>query len=275
MLIEFLGYALGLLVGLIMGLLGGGGSLLLPVLLYLLHKDVSHATAYTTILVGITAFFGAFRRYRQREIDWPTVVALGVPVSLGMLLVRGWLFDAVPDELFRIGSFVVTKKTFVLTLFAGILLLSFATMIGLIGKNLKPNTKMREQHPIFYYVSMAVCGLLIGIIPGFTGAGGGVLIVPLLVIFFGTPMKPVIGTSLSIIAAKSFVGFLGGDVIRLGSTIEWGFLTGFAIVMVIGVLIGSRLAERIDGRKLKTGFAWFVLALAIFIVIKEFFLVGK
>ena len=273
MLVEILGYVLGLLVGFIMGMLGGGGSLLLPVMLYLLHKDVSLATAYTTILVGMTAFIGAFDRFKRREIDWPTVVALGIPVSLGMLLVRGWLFELVPNELFKIGSFVVTKQTFVLTLFAAILLLSFATMIGLIGRNLKPRPDFRQQHPQAYFLLLGVCGLLIGIIPGFTGAGGGVLIVPLLVIFFGTPMKPVIGTSLTIIAAKSLIGFFGGDVLRLGSQIEWTFLSGFAVVMIIGVLIGSHVAQHVDGRKLKLGFAWFVLALALFILIKEFIVV--
>ncbi len=270
MYVEILGYGLGLLVGFIMGLLGGGGSLLLPVMLYLLHKDVDLATAYTTVLGAVTAFFGAVDRYSRNEIDWPTVFALGIPVSVGMLLVRGWLFAVIPDELFVIDDFVITKQMFVLTLFAGILVLSFATMLGLIGSNLQPRTDMRNQQPIAYYSLLAVSGVLIGVIPGFTGAGGGVLIVPLLVIFFGLPMKTVIGTSLTIIAGKSAIGFFLGDVVRIGPQIEWTFLTGFAVVMVLGVLLGSQVARRIDGRKLRIGFAWFVLALAVFIVVKEF-----
>ncbi len=266
---EILGYVIGFFVGVIMGMLGGGGSLLLPVMLYLLHKDVSLATAYTTILVGITAVFGAVPRWRRRQIDWPTTFALGVPVSMGMLLVRGWLFEAIPDELMTLGSITITRKMFVLTLFAGILLLSFAVMVGLIGRDLKPHTNMRQDRPVKFYLLLLVSGFLIGIIPGFTGAGGGVLIVPLLVILFGTPMKTVVGTSLTIIFAKSLIGFFLGDVLRIGSMIEWPFLAGFGLVMVLGVLAGTAIAHRIDGRLLKTGFAWFMLSLAIFIIIKE------
>jgi uncharacterized membrane protein YfcA len=267
-----LGYLIGLVVGIIMGMLGGGGSLLLPALLYLLHLDVKIATAYTTILVGVTALAGVSIRLRQGLIDWPTVWALGIPVSAGMLLVRLWLFHAIPDVLFEIGSLVVTKQMFVLTLFSMLLFLSFATMVGLIGKNVKSRSNMRQESPASYYTTLIVLGLLIGILPGFTGAGGGVLIVPLLVILFGLPIKTVVGTSLTIVAMKSFVGFIGGDMVMLGSAIEFGFLFQFSLLMILGVIVGTFLGRRIDANRLKQIFAWFLLGLGVFMIFNEVFL---
>lgn len=267
-----LGYFVGMVVGIVLGMLGGGGSLLLPAMLYLLHLDLKFATAYTTILVGLTALFGVLPRIRRQVIDMPTVIALGIPVSVGMLLVRLWLFDAIPTELFSVGSMVVTKKIFVLAIFVGLLLLSFVSMIGLFDKKLEPKTELREQNPVKYYVLMIGFGLLIGILPGFTGAGGGVLIVPLLVVFFGLPMKTVVGTSLTIITLKSFVGFFGGDAIRLGREIDYPFLLRFAVLMVLGVMIGTVWARKLNADKLRKIFAWFLLALAIFIVTYEGFL---
>ena len=266
---EILGYVVGLIVGVILGMFGGGGSLLVPAMLYLLKLEPSFATAYTTVLVGITSLFGVFPRIRTRQIDWWTVLSLGVPVSLGMLMTRVWLFDVIPDVLFQIGDLKITKRSCVLTITAGILLISFGTMVGLIGRNLKPRTEMREQRPVLYYLILTISGLLIGVIPGLTGAGGGVLIVPLLVVFFGTPIKTVIGTSLAIVAAKSLIGF-SGDVIRIGPQIDWFFLVGFGAVMIVGVQVGSHLATRIGAEKLKLGFAWFMFVLAIFILVKEF-----
>ena len=142
---EFAGYLVGLLVGVLLGMLGGGGALLVPAMLYLLHLNESFATAYTTLLVGITALFGVFPRLGTGQIDWWTALALGVPVSVGMLLVRCWLFDVIPDVLFKVGSLDITKRSFVLAILSGILFLSFASMVGLIGKDLKPRTEMARK----------------------------------------------------------------------------------------------------------------------------------
>ncbi len=270
MFIEILGYILGLLVGMVMGVLGGGGFLLLLILLFVLQIKTSEATAYTTLLVGITSAIGAIPRWKSKEIDWPTVLTLGIPVSLGMLLVRGWLLDAVPDPLFEIGSLIVTKKQFVLAVLAVLAFLSFATLVGWLGKGLKPRENFRQESPTGYYSLIIAAGLLIGIIPGFTGAGGGVLMVPLMVIFLGIPMKTVIGTTLVIICAKSLIGFFGGDLFRSGFNIDWSFIVSFALVMIVGVITGSRLSQRMDGERLKTAFGWFLLLVIVFIIVKGF-----
>jgi uncharacterized membrane protein YfcA len=266
-----LGYLVGLVVGIVLGMLGGGGSLLAVAILYLLGKDENRGTAYITVLVGVTSLFGTLPRIRQRLIDWPTVLALGIPVTAGMLLVRLWLFDQVPDY-FTLGTLVISKRMFVLLIVAALMLLSAATMLGLIGRNIKSRADLRARDPILYYFSLILCGLAIGIFPGFSGAGGGVLIVPLLVIFFGLEMKTVVGTSLAIITMKSFVGFFCGDLFRLkGVTIEYGFLVGFAVVMVSGVIIGTTISQKINAERLKTIFGWFLFGLAIFIFVYELY----
>lgn len=269
----FLGYFIGLIVGFILGLLGGGGSLMVVAIILVLDiRPINLATAYIGILVGISALFGAIPRIKQKLIDWPTVWALGIPVTLGMLLVRSVLVDLIPD--LQVGDTVITKRSLVLLLMATLILLSFATMIGLIGKNLKPRTRLKYDKPIVYYSVLIVTGLLIGILPGFAGAGGGVLIVPMLVIFFGVEMKTVVGTCLAIVTLKSFVGFFAGDLPRLAAkevNVDYGFLAGFAVVMIVGAMIGTWVSEHVNNEKLKRIFAWFLLGLAIFIICKEVF----
>lgn len=270
--INFIGYFVGLIVGVILGLLGSGGSLLVVPFLFIFNIPLNVATAYITILVGMTALASLIPRIKEKLVDWPTVAALGIPVSVGMLLVRLWLNPWMPDKLFAIGEMVITKRTFVLMIIATLLLLSFATMIGLIGKNIKSKKDLKRDNPKAYYLMLTFWGLLIGILPGFAGAGGGVLLVPLLVILFGIEMKTVVGTTLAIVAIKSFIGFVGGDMIQGGSKLDYMFLVGFAVVMFIGALIGTAISKRVDGKKLKTGFAWFLLALAIYILCNEFLL---
>lgn len=267
---EFLSYLISFLIGLIMGLIGGGGSLLLPTFIYVLKKDAVLASAYTLLLVGVTAVFGAWPRYQRKEIDFPTVFNLGIPILVGTLVVR-WGIHYLPDPLFSIGSLEITIKMFVMLLFASILLLSFCSMLGLIGRNLQAQPEMRKESPAKYYLLSVGGGIAIGLISAVVGAGGGVMMVPLLVVVMGLDMKTVIGTSLAVMAFKSPISFFMTDAIALYDRIEWGFLLIFILVMTVGVFIGSAFSKRVDGQKLKMGFAWFILAMAIFIFTKELF----
>ncbi|MEM7453738.1 MAG: sulfite exporter TauE/SafE family protein [Planctomycetota bacterium] len=266
-----LGYVMGFIIGLIMGLIGGGASLLLPVMVYLLSKEIDLATAYTLILGGVTATFGVIPRLRSGSVDYSTALSLGVPILLATLFVRGWLVEAIPDEWFTIGPFTVTKKMFTLLLFASVLLLSFASMMGLIGKNVKPNPDLRKNKPSVYFGTLIGAGVFIGVLSALIGAGGGVMMVPLLVLLYGLPMNTIVGTVLLIVSVKSVIGF-SGDMYQRYDDIEWSFLAGFAATMVAGVLTGSFIASRMKNDQLKTFFAWFILFLAIFIIVKEIFL---
>lgn len=279
---EILGYLIGFLVGVIMGFIGGGGSVLLPTLIYLLDKESTLATAYTLVLVGVTALFGMFPRIRTNQVDFRTAITLGIPILIGTLLVRGYLTHLIPDHefdaaghetniplvLFQLGAFSVTKRMLVLLVFASVLLVSFMSMIGLIGRNIKPRPDYRKESPASYYGMLIGSGIFIGVLSAFIGAGGGVMIVPLLVVVMGLEIKTVVGTSLAIMAGKSIIGF-SGDVFNIGEKIEWGFLGTFAFIMVVGVILGSSLVRFVSGQKLKKGFAWFILAMAIFIFTKE------
>ncbi len=281
-LLEIIGYLIGLLVGVTMGMIGGGGFVLLPTLIYLLDRESTLATAYTLVLIGVTALIGVLPRIKQRQVDFRIALTLGIPILLGTLLVRGWLTHLIPDfevdstgietkiplVLFQIGGLHVTKRMLVLIVFAIVLLLSFASMMGWIGKDIKPRPNLRIESPTSYYVILISAGLFIGILSAFIGAGGGVMIVPLLVVVMGAPMRTVIGTSLAIMAGKSTLGF-SGDIFRIGDKIEWGFLAGFAAVMIVGILIGTHVSRRIPVDKLRIGFAWLILAMAIFIFTKE------
>ncbi|MEL7498957.1 MAG: sulfite exporter TauE/SafE family protein [Planctomycetota bacterium] len=273
MFLVVLAYILGILVGVILGLFGGGGVFLFPINHLILGQSVVPASAHAACLVAVAAWIGAIPRIRQNEIDWPTYFALGVPVSAGMLLVRLWLLNLIP-QVINIGEWAVTKESIVLVPFAMLLLLSFLSMKGWIGKNLKPRTEMRQNRPVAYYSILIVFGLAVGIIPAFAGAGGGVLIVPLLVVLFGLPMKTVVGTSLAIVATKSTIGFLGGDLVSNPASIDVWFLAKFSVVIIFGAWLGSMLAHRMDGPKLKNIFAYLVLTLAVYILVSELLFPG-
>ena len=283
--IEIIGYTIGFFIGVVMGLIGGGGSLLLPTLIYLFDKESTLATAYTLVLVGVTALIGVLPRIKYKKVDFQTAIMLGIPILLGTLLVRGWLTHLIPDfelgadgeatkipyVLFSVLGSEVTKQKLTLLVFAVVLLASFASMIGLIGRNMKARPNLRQENPRFYYTMLIGAGFFIGVLSAFIGAGGGVMIVPLLVIVMGLPMKTVVGTSLAIMAGKSIIGFTG-DVLKIGQKIEWDFLGRFAFVMIAGILLGTYCSKFVPNAKLKTGFAWFILAMAIFIFFKELML---
>lgn len=268
---EGLRFAIGLVIGLALGMTGGGGSLLLPTFTYLFGLPIQLATGYTLILTGATAAIGVVSRVKTGNVDYATGITLAIPVLTGTLLVRGWIFGMVPEVLLEVGGFQLGKRTFVMMIFASIVLLSWATMAGLIGRRLKPNPRLRSERPLRYFAILTVSGFLIGILSAFIGAGGGVMLVPLLVVVMGLPMRTVVGTTLLIVALKSTIGFVG-DLWTQGAAIDVWFLTRFFAVMVVGVLLGTVVAGRISPAALKHGFAWFLLFIAGFVMVKELFL---
>jgi uncharacterized membrane protein YfcA len=264
-------FLIGLVIGIALGMTGGGGSLLLPTFTYLFGFPVQVATGYTLILTGAAATVGVISRVRKGTIDYATGITLALPVLAGTLMVRGWLFAIVPPVLLEVGDLQLSKRTFVMLIFAAIVLLSWATMIGLIGNRLTPNPNLRSQQPARYFAILIGCGFVIGILSAFIGAGGGVMLVPLMVIVMGLPMRTVVGTTLLIVAVKSTIGF-AGDLWSQAAAIDVWFLVQFFAVMVVGVLVGSSVSSRIPPSVLKRGFAWFLLFIAAFVMVKEMFL---
>lgn len=262
-----LGYVLAVLVGISLGLIGSGGSILtVPILVYIMSVEPVLATAYSLFIVGSTALVGGIQNALLKKVDFKTVFVFGAPSIAAVYATRKWLVPYIPDSLFQIGGFEVTKPIALMLLFAVVMIMASVSMI-------KPSKKQEadESEPMVYnYPMILLEGTVVGILTGLVGAGGGFLIIPALVLLARMPMKLAVGTSLFIIAAKSLIGFIGdlqGDKI-----IDWTLLIGFTSSAVVGIVIGILVSKKIPGSKLKVGFGWFVLVMGIYIIIKELFL---
>ncbi len=261
---EIIAYILAALIGISLGLIGGGGSILtVPVLVYVLGIDVVTATGYSLFIVGTTAFVGSINYAKQNLISFKTALYFSIPSLIAVFIVRKYVVPALPENMFTILGFNVTKDIFLLLLFA-ILMISAAYSMILSGKKtLQPTGKIN-------YVAIWIEGLIVGTFTGLVGAGGGFLIIPALVLFAKLPMKVAIGTSLLIIGIKSLLGFTG-DLLNLPS-IDWFLLLVFTAIACAGIFIGSNLAKKIEANRLKKIFGWFVLVMGIYILIKELFI---
>lgn len=256
---EVFAYIGALLIGLVLGLTGGGGSMLtVPVLVYVLHINPVVATAYSLFIVGSTSVVGAFQNYKKRLVDFHNGILFAVPSFIGVYLTRRFIIPIIPDTIITNSYFSLSKNTFLMLLFAIIMLLSAIAML-----KKKKERIVKEKSSI---TSLIIQTFLIGILIGLIGAGGGFIIIPSLVLFAKLPMKKAIGTSLFIIAINSSIGFLG-DVQNL--TIDWFFLISFSAISILGILLGIFLNKFINESQLKKGFAYFVLAMAFLILVKE------
>jgi len=263
-LLPILGFTGALLMGVTLGLIGGGGSILtVPILVYLFAVDTVLATAYSLFIVGLTSLIGSFSHMRMSNVDWRTAVVFGIPSIGAVYLTRLIIIPAIPSELFTVGDFTVTKSMGLLLLFA---LLMLAASYSMIRKG-KPKAYQTEEEVKYNYPLILLEGSVVGVITGLVGAGGGFLIIPVLVLLAGLPMKRAVGTSLVIIAAKSLIGFtgdLGGSL-----AINWNFLLLFSTFAALGILLGSALSKRVSNEKLKPAFGWFILVMGIFIIVRE------
>ncbi len=270
---EILGYFGAVLMGLSLGLIGGGGSILtVPILVYLFNVDAVLATAYSLFIVGLTALIGSFSHMKLGHIDRRTALVFGLPSILGVYATRAWLMPALPDPLFNVGGQVVSKSLGVLLFFAVIMLAASYSMI----RRSKPAPTRPgggeagahgEKTPRFNYPLILTEGIVVGVITGIVGAGGGFLIIPALVLLAKLPMKKAVGTSLIIIAAKSLIGFTGD--LKTQHTIDWTFLLVFSLIAIAGITTGALLSRRIPNERLKPAFGWFVLVMGIYIIARE------
>lgn len=277
---EILGYIGAVLMGLSLGLIGGGGSILtVPILVYLFQVDAVLATAYSLFIVGLTSLVGSFSHIKLGNIHWRTAIVFGIPSIISVFLTRSFLVPRIPDPIMTFGQDASGGAAFVLTKSVGLLLLFAVIMVMAAYSMIKPSKKASAdqstvvesdgQQPKFNYPLILSEGAIVGVVTGLVGAGGGFLIIPALVLLAKLPMKQAVGTSLMIIAAKSLIGFVGD--MRGNEVIDWSFLAVFSSIAVVGILIGSGLSKRIPGEKLKPAFGWFVLVMGTYIIIKELF----
>lgn len=261
---HILGYLMAVVIGLVMGLIGGGGSILsVPVFAYIFSMDAVSATTLSLFVVGVTSAVGSVGFIRQGQVNFTTAFRFGVPSILGILFSRRVVVPHLPDFILNRYGLVVSKDMFILVIFAALMLFSAIRMI-----QKKERIRPQEQN-VSSDTLLISQGLLVGIITGFIGAGGGFLIVPALVMLVGMRMKQAVATSLFIIAINSLIGFISSlDSVA----VDWVFLLSFTALSVVGILLGVRMARKIEGRKLKPIFGWFVLVMGIWIIIKELFL---
>ncbi len=261
---QVLGYIGALIIGVVLGLIGGGGSILtVPVLVYLLHINPVTATAYSLFVVGTSSLVGTLKNIKSKKVDFKTAIIFAIPAFIAVYLTRKFVVPAIPENIYTIGDFLITKDIAIMIFFAMIMLLSSVSMIK--GKCVNCND---EDVEVNYNIPLIIIeGLVVGLITGLVGAGGGFLIIPALVMLAKLPMKKAVATSLLIIAIKSLIGFIG-DIENL--EIEWNFLLLFTSFSIVGMFIGIYLNKFIQGEKLKKGFGWFVLFMGVYILIKEF-----
>jgi uncharacterized membrane protein YfcA len=262
---EIIGYLASLVIGVSLGLIGGGGSILtVPVLVYLFGVDPVLATAYSLFIVGSTSLVGAIPKYKGGEINIKTAIIFGIPSIIAVYATRAFVVPAIPMEVFHLGSWVITKPLMMMMLFAGLMVFASVSMIMS-----KDNHDTDEGPQVFNYPMILLEGAIVGMLTGLVGAGGGFLIIPALVLFSKLPMKQAIGTSLLIIAAKSLIGFTGD----LGNQImDWSLLLTITALAIVGIFIGNSISKKVSAHGLKKGFGWFVLVMGIYIIIKELFL---
>ncbi|MCX8020285.1 MAG: sulfite exporter TauE/SafE family protein [Chitinophagaceae bacterium] len=266
---EILGYAASLLIGISLGLIGGGGSILtVPVLVYLFRVDPVLATAYSLFIVGATSLVGAYPKYKSGELDIRTAVIFGIPSIAAVFATRKFIIPALPQKLLTIGGFTLTKPLFLMILFAVLMISASYSMIknnGLSGDEETP--ERRFNYPLIFLE-----GIVVGVLTGLVGAGGGFLIIPALVLLSKLPMKQAVGTSLLIIAAKSLIGFIGD---LSSQKMDWPLLLSITALAIAGIFLGNHLSKKISSGRLKKVFGWFVLVMGIYILIKEIFFSGN
>ncbi|HET8838522.1 MAG TPA: sulfite exporter TauE/SafE family protein [Flavobacteriaceae bacterium] len=258
--LHLLGYIGALSVGIILGLIGGGGSILtIPILVYLFSFEPVVATAYSLFVVGTTSAVGSAKNFGKKLIDFRTVLFFAFPAVLAVYGTRRFIIPAIPSELFQLGDFILTKDTGIMVFFATLMLFASVSMIR--NKRSELQNAEVSNYPLLMLLA-AVTGFLTALV----GAGGGFIIIPILVIFAKLLMRNAVATSLVIIAINSLIGFMG-DIQNLD--IDWEFLLSFSSLSVLGIFFGIWLHKFFNAKKLKKSFGWFVFLMSLYIIFKE------
>jgi uncharacterized membrane protein YfcA len=237
-----------ILIGVILGLLGGGGSILtVPVLVYIAGLPAREAIAMSLFVVGITAAIAVIRHARAGHVRWRTGLIFGLAAMTGAYA-GGRVAGYIPGR----------------WLLAGFAIMMVATAVAMLrGRRDRTDRPMPHELPI---ARGLVDGVVVGLITGVVGAGGGFVVVPALVLLGGLPIAAAVGTSLLVIAMNSTAGLLG----YLSSVhINWGLALAVAGAAVVGSVLGGRLAGKIGQDALRRAFGWFVVVMAAFMLLQQ------
>ena len=251
------GHLLALLIGLSLGLIGGGGSILtVPILVYVLGLNAKEAIAMSLAVIGIVSLIGVIPHWKLGNVNLKTAISFTPPAMLGAFLGA------------RMAALPLITDNIQLVCFALIMLIASYFMLRkpkVRGhKKLPTNYKLKRSE--YLWLAMILVGLVVGIVTGFVGVGGGFAIIPALVLLGKIPMKEAIGTSLLIITFKSATGFIGYlNQVALDPNLMLTFTT----VAILGVIWGAYFSGKIRGDKLQRAFGYFLIAIAMFILLKR------
>ncbi len=265
---EIIGYVCAMLVGISLGTLGSGGSVLtVPIMVYLLHVNPVDATGYSLFVVGITSTIGCAPYIRKKLVDIKIATIFAVPSIICVFLTRKYLIPHIPNPVFTISGFTLSKELFIMILFAVLLVVVSFTMIR--QSDFRGSDEKEIETTNYFW--LAVIGFVSGLFTGILGVGGGFIIIPALVLLAKIPVRMSVGTSLLIIAFNSLSGF-AGEVLVKHEVMDYGFLFLFSLLSVTGIFVGFKLTLKLYPSQIKRIFGWFVLVMGIGILIKEIFL---
>lgn len=256
---ELIGYFLSILIGIALGLLGGGGSILtVPLLVYFFHVNPLLASSYSLIIVGFSSALGLIPNFKKSEIEFNAALRFGVPSVITVFCTKFFLVPLIPQGFDFFGKYYVQSDKLLMIFFASLLILSANSMIKSKNTSVKNVSKSSSQ--------LLFIGLLTGFITGIIGIGGGFLIVPALVQFCAIEIKKAVSTSLLIILMNSIIGLLA-----IQSFVHFDFIFILKIVLIstLGLLIGIIISNKINNQKLKVIFGWFLLIMGIAVLSKE------
>lgn len=254
-----IGYFLTIIMGITLGLIGAGGSILtVPILVYLFHITPTLATSYSLLIVGITALLGAIIYLPKKQIDIIIALIFAFPSLVSILLTRTYIVPNLP------ASFLgINKDVWIMVLFSTLMMSAAFFM-------LKSEPKISSEPKKIKFLMVIPSSAVIGLLTGLIGAGGGFLIIPSLMILFSLPIKKAIGTSLLVIALNAFTGSFGDWLQDIQLDIY--LLLSLLLCTGVGMFLGIFFNKYISGIYLKRIFAIFVLFISCFIFIEKLFL---
>ncbi|TKC09170.1 sulfite exporter TauE/SafE family protein [Pedobacter frigoris] len=259
---ELIGYCACALIGISLGLIGAGGSILMvPVLVFLFRMPPVLATSYSLFVVGITSFFAATGKFRKGDVLVGSALTFGLTSMVAVVAIRQFVIPIMPKSFGHLGHATLSYDLLSIVLFACLMILAAIVMINKSGKT--DCVTMEGSSSFMLSIPYA---LLIGTVTGFLGAGGGFILIPVMTLMLGMDIKKAVGTSLAVVALNSLSGF-ANDLNHVD--INWKFLLVISAMALLGSIAGARIADRVNSKKLKAGFGWFILMLGILIITRE------
>lgn len=250
--------------GVSLGLLGAGGAVLtIPIFVYLVHMDAQVAITGSLFVVCVISLVGGLSYYKKSLVDFQSVFLFGIPSVIMVWLSRTFVLPWIPDPIWNSNHYILSKSSFLLILFSVLLFFAAFRMLN------PPATETKDAPNSKSYFYILFNGILLGVITGILGAGGGFLIVPALVLLQKLDFKKAAGTSLIIISINTGVALV--SKIQSLKLLDWPFVFVFTGIAILGMLSGSKLSQFLSSEKLKPLFAYFILAMGVFVLLKELY----